>query len=102
MSASSLTLPQGKRATPKQFISRHINEIGLLVVITILYLIFSFNAPGFISLRNERAARCRNDRDCRMGDDADYYFRRDRCQRRTYGGVYLRLSGLPAAVSSTA
>ena len=33
MSASSLTLPQGKSATPKQFISRHINEIGLLVVI---------------------------------------------------------------------
>ena len=53
MSASSLTLPQGKRATPKQFISRHINEIGLLVVITILYLIFSFNAPGFISLSNQ-------------------------------------------------
>ena len=33
MSASSLTLPQGKNATPKQFVSRHINEIGLLVVI---------------------------------------------------------------------
>ena len=53
MSASSLTLPQGKSATPKQFISRHINEIGLLVVIAILYLVFSFNAPGFISLNNQ-------------------------------------------------
>ena len=49
MSASSLTLPQGKNATPKQFISRHINEIGLLVVIAILYLVFSVTAAGFSS-----------------------------------------------------
>lgn len=45
MSASSLTLPQGKSTAPKQFISNHINEIGLLVVIAILYLVFSLNAP---------------------------------------------------------
>ena len=53
MSASSLTLPQGKSTAPKQFISNHINEIGLLVVIAILYLVFSLNAPGFISLNNQ-------------------------------------------------
>lgn len=33
MSASSLSLPQGKSVSLKQFVSRHINEIGLLVVI---------------------------------------------------------------------
>ena len=33
MSASSLPLPQGKSVSLKQFVSRHINEIGLLVVI---------------------------------------------------------------------
>ncbi|MBB8523176.1 hypothetical protein HEP05_020725, partial [Escherichia coli] len=37
MSASSLPLPQGKSVSLKQFVSRHINEIGLLVV----------NRPGF-------------------------------------------------------
>ena len=52
MSASSLSLPQGKSVSLKQFVSRHINEIGLLVVIAILYLVFSLNAPGFISLNN--------------------------------------------------
>lgn len=30
MSASSLPLPQGKSVSLKQFVSRHINEIGLL------------------------------------------------------------------------
>lgn len=40
MSASSLSLPQGKSVSLKQFVSRHINEIGLLVVIAILYLVF--------------------------------------------------------------
>jgi predicted HAD superfamily phosphohydrolase len=29
MSASSLPLPQGKSVSLKQFVSRHINEIGL-------------------------------------------------------------------------
>lgn len=53
MSASSLSLPQGKNVSLKQFVSRHINEIGLLVVIAILYLVFSLNAPGFISLNNQ-------------------------------------------------
>lgn len=53
MSASSLSLPQGKSVSLKQFVSRHINEIGLLVVIAILYLVFSLNAPGFISLNNQ-------------------------------------------------
>ena len=53
MSASSLPLPQGKSVSLKQFVSRHINEIGLLVVIAILYLVFSLNAPGFISLNNQ-------------------------------------------------
>ncbi|MDU3068632.1 MAG: ABC transporter permease [Escherichia coli] len=43
MSASSLPLPQGKSVSLKQFVSRHINEIGLLVVIAILYLVFSLN-----------------------------------------------------------
>ena len=37
----SLPLPQGKSVSLKQFVSRHINEIGLLVVIAILYLVFS-------------------------------------------------------------
>ena len=55
MSASSLPLPQGKSVSLKQFVSRHINEIGLLVVIAILYLVFSLNAPGFISLNNQIA-----------------------------------------------
>jgi simple sugar transport system permease protein len=50
MSASSLPLPEGKSDSLKQFISRHINVIGLLVVIAILYLVFAINAPGFISL----------------------------------------------------
>ena len=36
MSASSLPLPQGKSVSLKQFVSRHINEIGLLVVIPAL------------------------------------------------------------------
>ncbi|HBP3754522.1 TPA: ABC transporter permease [Escherichia coli] len=49
----SLPLPQGKSVSLKQFVSRHINEIGLLVVIAILYLVFSLNAPGFISLNNQ-------------------------------------------------
>ena len=53
MSASSLPLPQGKSVSLKQFVSRYINEIGLLVVIAILYLVFSLNAPGFISLNNQ-------------------------------------------------
>lgn len=53
MYASSLPLPQGKSVSLKQFVSRHINEIGLLVVIAILYLVFSLNAPGFISLNNQ-------------------------------------------------
>ncbi|EEC7384080.1 zinc-binding dehydrogenase [Escherichia coli] len=53
MSASSLPLPQGKSVSLKQFVSHHINEIGLLVVIAILYLVFSLNAPGFISLNNQ-------------------------------------------------
>ncbi|MCZ8855812.1 ABC transporter permease [Escherichia albertii] len=53
MSASSLPLPQGKSVSLKQFVSRHINEIGLLVVIAILYLVFFLNAPGFISLNNQ-------------------------------------------------
>ncbi|HBC8680689.1 TPA: ABC transporter permease [Escherichia coli] len=53
MSASSLPLPHGKSVSLKQFVSRHINEIGLLVVIAILYLVFSLNAPGFISLNNQ-------------------------------------------------
>lgn len=53
MSASSLPLPQGKSVSLKQFVSRHINEIGLLVVIAILYLVFSLNAHGFISLNNQ-------------------------------------------------
>ena len=53
MSASSLPLPQGKSVSLKQFVSRHINEIGMLVVIAILYLVFSLNAPGFISLNNQ-------------------------------------------------
>lgn len=35
MSASSLPLPQGKSVSLKQFVSRHINEIGLLVVVLI-------------------------------------------------------------------
>ncbi|NYY78922.1 hypothetical protein DMI66_08040 [Escherichia coli] len=46
-------MPQGKSVSLKQFVSRHINEIGLLVVIAILYLVFSLNAPGFISLNNQ-------------------------------------------------
>jgi ABC-type glucose/galactose transport system permease subunit len=53
MSASSLPLPEGKSDSLKQFISRHINVIGLLVVIAILYLVFAINAPGFISLNNQ-------------------------------------------------
>ncbi len=43
----------GKSVSLKQFVSRHINEIGLLVVIAILYLVFSLNAPRFISLNNQ-------------------------------------------------
>ncbi len=39
MSASSLPLPQGKSVAANNFVSRHINEIGLLVVIAILYLV---------------------------------------------------------------
>lgn len=104
MSASSLTLPQGKSATPKQFISRHINEIGLLVVIAILYLVFSFNAPGFISLNNQMNVL----RDAAtigiaawamtliiISGEIDVSVRSD-------GGVYLRLPRLSAAVSGSA
>ena len=40
MSASSITLPYGKKGSLKQFVGRHINVIGLLVVIAILYLVF--------------------------------------------------------------
>ncbi|STL12486.1 ABC transporter permease [Escherichia coli] len=72
-----IPLPQGKSVSLKQFVSRHINEIGLLVVIAILYLVFSLNAPGFISLNNQMNVL----RDAatigiaRLGDDADYYLR---------------------------
>lgn len=77
MSASSLPLPQGKSVSLKQFVSRHINEIGLLVVIAILYLVFSLNAPGFISLNNQMNVLrdAVHHWDCRLGDDADYYLR---------------------------
>lgn len=77
MSASSLPLPQGKSVSLKQFVSRHINEIGLLVVIAILYLVFSLNAPGFISLNNQMNVLrdAAHHWDCRLGDDADYYLR---------------------------
>ncbi len=45
-----ITIAAGaKSVSLKQFVDRHINEIGLLVVIAILYLVFSLNAPGFIS-----------------------------------------------------
>ena len=47
------------------------------MVIAILYLVFSLNAPGFISLNNQmnvlRDAATIGDR--RLGDDADYYLR---------------------------
>ncbi|WP_159565771.1 ABC transporter permease [Budvicia diplopodorum] len=53
MSASPLALPKNNEFSIKQLISRHINEIGLLVVIAILYFVFTVNAPGFISLNNQ-------------------------------------------------
>lgn len=52
MSASSLSLPQGKSVSLKQFVSRHINEIGLLVVIAILYLVFYMNASRLQGFRS--------------------------------------------------
>lgn len=36
-----ITIAAGQSVSLKQFVSRHINEIGLLVVIAILYLVFS-------------------------------------------------------------
>ncbi|WP_058913221.1 ABC transporter permease [Entomohabitans teleogrylli] len=53
MSASSLSLPESQRGTLKHLVSQHINEMGLLAVIAVLYLVFTLNAPGFISLNNQ-------------------------------------------------
>lgn len=39
-----IIIAAGKSVSLKQFVSRHINGIGLLVVIAILYLVFSLNA----------------------------------------------------------
>lgn len=52
MFALLLLLPQGKSVLLKQFVSCYINEIGLLVVIAIFYLVFFLNALGFILLNN--------------------------------------------------
>lgn len=53
MTTSVLTASPAKNSQIKQFISQYVNEIGLLVVIAILYLFFSTYAQGFISLNNQ-------------------------------------------------
>ncbi len=52
MSASSLPLAQ-ERVRSNDLSVAILMQIGLLVVIAILYLVFSLNAPGFISLNNQ-------------------------------------------------
>ncbi|CCO50346.1 putative sugar transporter subunit: membrane component of ABC superfamily [Vibrio nigripulchritudo SOn1] len=38
----------------RSFLSQHLNEVGLLVVIAILYLVFSQTANGFLSIYNQQ------------------------------------------------
>ncbi|WP_089083633.1 ABC transporter permease [Aquitalea magnusonii] len=53
MSISSLESAANDNRVLSDLIRRYINEIGLILVIALLYFIFSFNAPGFNSLGNQ-------------------------------------------------
>ena len=53
MSISSVETAVNSKMTVSNLVRRYINEVGLIVVIALLYLIFSFNAPGFNSLGNQ-------------------------------------------------
>jgi len=53
MTMTTLSYQQEKGESRRAFISANINAIGLLVVIALLYLVFSIYAPGFISLSNQ-------------------------------------------------
>lgn len=53
MSISSVEAAVNSNVSVSNLIGRYVNEIGLVLVIALLYLIFSFNAPGFNSLGNQ-------------------------------------------------
>ncbi len=53
MTTTTLPYSSEKKSRRRAFISQHINAIGLLVVIALLYLVFTSYAPGFISLNNQ-------------------------------------------------
>lgn len=48
----STLVPEVKIAKTRK-LSKHANELGLLVIIVVLYLVFSIYATGFISLNNQ-------------------------------------------------
>ncbi|MEN1634510.1 hypothetical protein AAIH00_36040, partial [Pseudomonas aeruginosa] len=48
-----ITIAAGQERLAQTICQSPYYEIGLLVVIAILYLVFSLNAPGFISLNNQ-------------------------------------------------
>lgn len=48
----STLVPEMKIAKTHK-LSKHANELGLLAIIIVLYLVFSIYAPGFISLNNQ-------------------------------------------------
>jgi ribose/xylose/arabinose/galactoside ABC-type transport system permease subunit len=53
MSMSSVESAVSSNLAVSNLIRRYINEVGLILVILLLYLIFSFNAPGFNSMGNQ-------------------------------------------------
>lgn len=48
------TTDKAGRPSPGAFISAHMNEIGLIIVIVLLYVVFANTASGFLSIYNQQ------------------------------------------------
>lgn len=54
MATSAATGAARPRGSGREWVARHMNELGLLVVILLLYVVFSNTAQGFLSLYNQQ------------------------------------------------
>lgn len=54
MNVNRVNAMSSSRLSGKDWAARHMNELGLLVVILMLYFVFSYTAPGFLSIYNQQ------------------------------------------------
>lgn len=54
MASTATDAASPKRNARRHMMARHMNELGLLVVILLLYIVFANTAPGFLSIYNQQ------------------------------------------------